>query len=251
MLRKNFDNKWDEVDLENMSQYLSILTENEGKTHTDITRLRQGRVGGVFWVVSAEPWKFKGRKFWFNKKNSIKKAYASCDSNRKDAVMKHLDQVDIIRRLVEKRSDTFELVTSVAEINAAFKRGKISSLIGLESAHALDSSVAILRTFYELGTRYVTLTHNCDVLWATNNLVDVSPNAPNPVGGLTEFGKKMIAEMNRLGMIVDISHTSHKTQLDTLTVAKAPVIFSHSGVFSICGHTRNVRDDVLDKLVPI
>ena len=131
-----------------------------------------------------------------------------------------------------------------------YKNRKIASLLGLESGHAIDSSMSILRIFYNLGIRYMTLTHNCDVPWATNHLVDRLANASD-YGGLTNFGRKIIQEMNRLGMMVDLSHTSHQTMLDALDESKAPVIFSHSSVQAICNQSRNVRDDVLLKLVSI
>jgi membrane dipeptidase len=182
-----------------------------------------------------------------------------------------LEQVDGIKRIIEKYPNTFQQVYNSQgiikflrikfeffkftllkkkEILDAFKNKKVASLIGLESGHAIDSSLAILRVFYNLGVRYMTLTHNCDVPWATNNLVDRFANASS-YGGLTKFGRTVIQEMNRLGMIVDISHVSYQTQLDVLEESKAPVMFSHSSVFALCNHSRNVRDDVLLKLVRI
>ncbi len=130
----------------------------------------------------------------------------------------------------------------------AFKDKKIGSLLGLESGHAIDSSLATLRNFYRLGVRYMTLTHNCIVPWATTHIVDQWANA-SLYSGLNEFGRTVVEEMNRLGMIVDLSHVSHKTMLDALEVTNAPVMFSHSSVFALCNRTRNVRDDVLLKLV--
>jgi membrane dipeptidase len=134
------------------------------------------------------------------------------------------------------------------DIMDAFKNKKIASLLGMESGHAIDSSLAILRVFYELGIRYMTLTHNCNLPWATNHLIDRQANV-SLYGGLTEFGRKVIKEMNRLGMIVDLSHVSYQTMIDALDETKAPVMFSHSSVFAVCNQSRNVRDDVLEKLV--
>jgi membrane dipeptidase len=106
----------------------------------------------------------------------------------------------------------------------------------------------MLRIYYNLGVRYMTLTHNCNTPWADNNLVDSNSSAARH-NGLTEFGKKLILEMNRIGMLVDLSHVSRKTMLDALEISKTPVIFSHSSAYSLCNHTRNVQDDVLKKLV--
>lgn len=134
-------------------------------------------------------------------------------------------------------------------MRGAFAKGKIASLIGLESGHAIDSSLGLLRMFYELGVRYMTLTHNCNLPWAIQNQVDNLTNSSfYQDKGLTDFGRTVVTEMNRLGMLVDISHVSYRTMLDALEVSKAPVIFSHSSVWAICNHTRNVRDDVLQIL---
>lgn len=134
-------------------------------------------------------------------------------------------------------------------MKSAFSKKKIASLIGLESGHAIDSSLGLLRMFYELGVRYMTLTHNCNLPWATQNQVDGWANASLYANkGLTKFGRTVVIEMNRLGMLVDIAHVSLRTMLDVLDTSKAPVIFSHSSVWGICNHTRNVRDDVLRRL---
>ncbi|KAG8437571.1 hypothetical protein GDO86_008325, partial [Hymenochirus boettgeri] len=129
-------------------------------------------------------------------------------------------------------------------IHQAFQSKKIASLIGVEGGHSIDSSLGTLRTFYQLGVRYMTLTHSCNTPWVDNWLVDKGTD-PQKSNGLSEFGKKVIEEMNRLGMIIDLSHVSKKTMSDALQLSKAPVIFSHSSAFSLCNHYRNVPDDIL------
>ncbi len=181
----------------------------------------------------------------------------------------HFEQIDAAIRLFTKYSSYFQIATSTngsffkhnknaqssflivilfQDIRNAFKNKKIASLLGLESGHGIDSSLALLRMFYDLGVRYMTLTHNCNVPWATNSFIDQQPNAAQ-YGGLTQFGRKVIQEMNRLGMMVDLAHTSYQTQLDALNETKAPLIISHSSIYTLCNSTRNVRDDVLLKLV--
>ncbi|CAF0784089.1 unnamed protein product [Brachionus calyciflorus] len=225
MIRENFQNRFGKFDLNDFSKIDPFeIQGTDGVIHTDILRLKKGKLGGQFWA-----------------------SYADCNSTGKDAVRLHLEQIDVIKRYIKKYNQVFQYATSSKEIKDAFKRGKIASLIGVESGHAIDSSLAVLRIFYNLGARYMTLTHNCDVPWATNNRVDRLPNSTD-YGGLTDFGRKVIQEMNRLGMIVDLSHVSYQTMLDALDESKAPVMFSHSSVYSLCNHVRNVRDDVLLKL---
>ncbi|XP_059163138.1 dipeptidase 1-like [Physella acuta] len=192
---------------------------------TDIPRLRKGMVGAQFWAI-----------------------YVSCKSQYKDAVTLSLDQTDVIKKFVSMYPDDFEFVTASEGIMDAFNKGKIGSMMGLEGGHSIDSSLGNLRMFYELGVRYMTLTHTCNTPWAGNSHMDDPENKPEGSDGLTEFGKIVVKEMNRLGMMVDLSHVSHKTMLDALSVTQAPVMFSHSSVYSLCNHSRNVRDDVLDKL---
>nr|XP_022310140.1 dipeptidase 1-like [Crassostrea virginica] len=188
-------------------------------SQTDIPRLRAGKVGGQFWAI-----------------------FISCASVEKDAVRLGLDATDIIHKFVEKYDD-FELATTAQGITEAFNRGKIASLLGLEGGHMIGNSLGALRMYYRLGVRYMTLTHSCDVVWADS--VKADERTPPSTRGLSEFGEKVVLEMNRLGMIVDLSHTSEQTQKDALNVSRAPVIFSHSSVYSLCNHARNVKDEVL------
>ncbi|KAG5677303.1 hypothetical protein PVAND_007072 [Polypedilum vanderplanki] len=190
---------------------------------TDLPRLRQGKLGGQFWV-----------------------AYVSCSRNYKDAVERTIEQIDVIKRLVRKYPNDLMFVTEADQIMKAKEQGKIASLIEIEGGHSIDSRMSSLRLFYELGVRCMTITHNCNLPWADNNLVDGNENSPKR--NLTEWGKKVILEMNRLGMIVDISHVSEGVMVDVLETSKAPVIFSHSSVYKLRNHTRNVKDHVLLKL---
>ncbi|XP_070508341.1 dipeptidase 1-like isoform X2 [Chironomus tepperi] len=196
---------------------------SKADTYTDLPRLRKGKVGGQFWV-----------------------AFVECDSNYCDAVERTIDQIDVIKRLIKKYPKDLEYVTQSDQIMEAFNAGKIASMIEIEGGHSIDSRLSALRLFYELGVRCMTLTHNCNTPWADNNLVDSTPDSKKK--GLTRWGQNVVKEMNRLGMIVDISHVSEGVMVDTLRISSAPVIFSHSSVFSIVGHTRNVKDHVLKML---
>ncbi|KAJ8674586.1 hypothetical protein QAD02_005848 [Eretmocerus hayati] len=184
---------------------------------TDLPRLKAGRVGGQFWV-----------------------AYVDCKSQYRDAVQLTLRQIDVIKRLIKKYPESLEFVQTSSDIERSWEKGFIASLIGVEGGHSLDSSLAVLRLYYELGARYVTLTHTCNTPWA-----DASPVEDKSVYNLTQFGKIVVWEMNRLGMMIDLSHVSHNVMRDVLAVTKAPIIFSHSSVFSLCNNYRNVPDDVL------
>ncbi|XP_076249858.1 dipeptidase 1 [Calliopsis andreniformis] len=185
--------------------------------HTDLPRLRKGKVGGQFWA-----------------------AYVSCEAQYKDALQLTLRQIDVIKRLVNRYPNELQFVREAKDIEAAWSSGKIASMIGVEGGHSIDSSLAVLRLFHELGVRYLTLTHTCNTPWA-----DASPVNDGFVHGLTDFGVKIVHEMNRLGMLVDLSHVSHNVMRRVLEVTKAPVIFSHSSAFSVCRNYRNVPDDVL------
>jgi membrane dipeptidase len=187
--------------------------------HTDIARLRQGRLGGQFWSVYV-PTTLKGA----------------------DAVRAVIEQIDDVHRLVDLYPDTFELARTADDVVRIHRSGKIASMIGIEGGHSIGNSLAVLRQLYALGARYMTITHSDNDDWADSATAD-------PVhGGLTPFGKLVIAEMNRLGMLVDLSHVAPKTMHDALDVAAAPVIFSHSSARAVTDHARNVPDDVLRRI---
>lgn len=191
-------------------------------SQTDLVRLRQGMVGGQFWA-----------------------AYVPCESQHLNAVQLTLEQVDLIKRLIEKYSQHMQFAASSKEILQAHEKGRIASLIGVEGGHSLGSSLAVLRTLYQLGVRYLTLTHRCNTPWAKSSSVDEDEEGG---GGLTAFGKAVVQEMNRLGMLIDLSHTARATMRDALKASKAPLIFSHSSAFAICNNSRNVPDDILKQL---
>lgn len=196
------------------------IAKSQKNLHTDIPRLRQGNVGAQFWsaFVPAE-----------TRKNGT-------------AVKTTLEQIDVIRRMVRAYPDTFEMAYTVDDILRIRKQGKIASLIGIEGGHSIDNSLGVLRMLYALGARYMTLTHSETLDWADSATDEAKHN------GLTEFGEQVVREMNRLGMLVDISHVSAETMKHALKVSRAPVIASHSSAFALAQHPRNVPDDVL-KLV--
>jgi membrane dipeptidase len=183
---------------------------------TDIPRLRAGGIGGQFWSV-----------------------YVPSELPGPEAVKAVFEQIDVVHRLVEKYSDTFELALTAADVERIHKQGKIASLIGMEGGHSIDNSLGVLRMTYALGARYMTLTHTKNNDWA-----DSSGDKPQH-HGLTPFGEKVVLEMNRLGMLVDLSHVSDDTMRAALKMSKAPVIFSHSSARAVCNHPRNVPDDIL------
>ena len=185
--------------------------------HTDIPRLRAGGVGAQFWSAFVEA---------STRKSGI-------------AVRQTLEQIDVIHRMVRAYPETFEMAYTVEDIRRIHKQGKIASLIGLEGGHSIDNSLSVLRMYYALGVRYMTLTHSETLDWA-----DSATDTPKH-GGLTTFGEEVVAEMNRLGMLVDISHVSADTMKHVLRVTRAPVIASHSSAYALAQHPRNVPDDVL------
>ncbi len=187
------------------------------KNHTDIPRLRQGGVGAQFWA-----------------------AYAPVETIRKgDATHVVLEQIDLIREMIDRYPETFELALTADDIERIHGQGKIASLIGVEGGHAIEDSLGVLRMLHALGVRYMTLTHADTLNWA-----DAATDDPRH-GGLSPFGEEVVRRMNELGMLVDISHVSPDTMRDALAVSRAPVIASHSSAYAIAAHPRNVPDDVL------
>ncbi|KAF7994955.1 hypothetical protein HCN44_004427 [Aphidius gifuensis] len=190
-------------------------------SHTDLRRLKEGMVAAQFWS-----------------------AYVPCSSQHLDSVQLALEQIDLIRRLVNKHSQNMILVTTAEGIEQAHKDGRLASLIGVEGGHAVGTSLAVLRMLYELGARYLTLTHTCNTPWADCSTADEPGQVPQ-IGGLSNFGKSIVLEMNRLGMMVDLSHVSVPTMLDAMGISRAPVIFSHSSAHALCNSSRNVPDHAL------
>lgn len=186
---------------------------------TDIARLRAGGVGGQFWSV-----------------------YVPATMQGKEAVRATLEQIDIVHRMVAKYPETFVLARTADDVERAFKAGKIASMIGMEGGHSIDSSLATLRMMHALGAGYMTLAHSSNVPWA-----DSATDTP-ALGGLSPFGEEVVREMNRLGMLVDLSHVSADTMADAIRVSRAPVLFSHSSARAVCDHPRNVPDEILTQL---
>lgn len=185
---------------------------------TDIPRLRRGNVGAQFWSV-----------------------YAPTETMRKGtALQTTIEQIELVRDLIRRYPDTFELALSADDVIRCRESGRIASLIGVEGGHCIEDSLANLRRLYHLGARYMTLTHADSIGWA-----DAATDEPRH-GGLTPFGEEVIHEMNRLGMLVDLSHVSPDAMRHALRVSSAPVIFSHSSARAIADHPRNVPDDVLE-----
>ncbi len=184
--------------------------------HTDIPRLRAGLLGGQFWSV-----------------------YVSATLPGSEAVQVTMEQIDVVHRLCATYPDTFELALTADDVERIHREGRIASLIGMEGGHSINNSLAVLRMMYRLGARYMTLTHTSNTDWA-----DAAGDVPKH-HGLTPFGEEVVREMNRIGMLVDLSHVTDETMRSALRVSTAPVIFSHSSARAICDHLRNVPDDVL------
>jgi membrane dipeptidase len=195
------------------------IGQRQSKTHTDLVRLAEGGVAAQFWSVFV-PAEWAGER----------------------AVTATLEQIDVVHRMVARYPDRMALATTEPQVRQAWRDGKLASLMGAEGGHSIDCSLAVLRTLYALGVRYLTLTHNNNVPWA-----DSATDEP-VLGGLNDFGRSVVAELNRLGMLVDLSHVSPDTMRDALAVSRSPVVFSHSSARSVCDSPRNVPDDVLARL---
>lgn len=192
---------------------------NATSGHTDIARLRSGMVGAQFWSV-----------------------YIPMEAVEEGAARYQLEQIDIARQVIRRYPDVFEQAYSMSDVERIFGSRKIASVLGMEGGHAIENSLGALRAYYDLGARYMTLTHSGNNDWADSGTDDPEHD------GLTAFGEEVVREMNRLGMMVDLSHTSPETMNDALDVAEAPVIFSHSSAQAVTAHPRNVPDQVLRRL---
>ena len=188
-------------------------------THTDLPRLRAGGVGAQFWSV-----------------------FVPATLTGDAAVTATLEQVDGGHTMIRRYADQLTLATTVEDVEAAWQSGRIASLMGAEGGHQINESLGTLRMLHRLGVRYLTLTHNDNVPWA-----DSATDEP-VLGGLSDFGRDVVAEMNRIGMLVDLSHVSADVMRQALDVSSVPVVFSHSSARAVCDHPRNVPDDVLARL---
>ena len=196
------------------------ISQPQPSLHTDIPRLREGNVGAQFWSV-----------------------WVPVDLGYKgEALSTTLEQIELVKRMIDRYPDTFELALSTDDIERISKEGKIASLIGVEGGHCIEESLNVLERLYQLGARYMTLTHTDSLSWADAG-TDEARSA-----GLAPFGEDVVRRMNELGMMVDLSHVSPETMHDTLDISQAPVIFSHSSARAVAEHPRNVPDDVLERL---
>ncbi|MEU8774573.1 dipeptidase [Streptomyces sp. NPDC048606] len=196
-----------------------IAADQSDHLHTDIPRLRAGGVGAQFWSV-----------------------YVRSDYAGDQAVSATLEQIDVVARLIDRYPGDLVRALTADDMEAARADGRIASLMGAEGGHSINNSLATLRALHRLGVRYMTLTHNDTIDWA-----DSATDEPRH-GGLSDFGREVVREMNRVGMLVDLSHVADTTMRDAIAVSAAPVIFSHSSARAICDHPRNVPDDVLELL---
>ena len=187
--------------------------------HTDLARLKKGMLGGQFWSV-----------------------YIPGEIRDSGFARVQLEQIDIARKVIAKYPDRLQWAGTADEMRAAFRHGRVGSMLGMEGGHAIENSLGALRAYYDLGARYMTLTHNVTLDWADAAL-DTAKH-----GGLTPFGREVVREMNRMGMLLDLSHVSPGTMSDALNITEAPVIFSHSAARALVDHRRNVPDSILVRL---
>lgn len=196
------------------------ISQPQSSLHTDIPRLRKGGLGAQFWSV------------WV----------PTYTSEEGTALATTLEQIQIVKAMIARYPDTFELALTPADVKRIHAEGKIASMIGVEGGHCIEDSLGALRRLFDLGARYMTLTHSDSLAWADSSTDE------QRVGGLNEFGKEVVREMNRMGMLVDLSHVSEKTMSDALDVTEAPVMFSHSSARRIADHPRNVPDAILKRM---
>src|SRR3982751_6694912 len=209
-------------------EWYDLRTHRAGMT--DLARLKAGHVGGQFWSIYI-PGERADATYKANGAVSSQPGYARVQ----------LEQIDIARRAIAKYPE-LEWATTADSVRAAIKRGHLGSMLGLEGGHAIENSLNLLRAYYAMGARYMTLTHNVTLDWADAALDSAKH------GGLTPFGREVVHEMNRLGMLVDLSHVSPGTMSDALDATEAPVIFSHSAARALVDHRRNVPDSILARL---
>lgn len=206
-MRKIGESSFDQLD----------ISKSQPTLHTDIARLRKGGVKAQFWSVYVP---------------------ASTDSAG-TALLQTVQQIDLVKAMVSRYPETFELASTVADVKRIVESGKIASMMGIEGGYSIESNLDNIQRLYDMGCRYMTLTHSKSLQWADSATDD-------PIcGGLSDFGRRVIAEMNRVGMLVDLSHVSPVCMKQSLEATKAPVIFSHSSALSINDHPRNVPDDIL------
>lgn len=209
-IREKFQSSFDKVD----------ITRSQPTLHTDLPKIKKGNLGVQFWS-----------------------AYVPADAAKDNTAVKMtLEQIDLIHEMVRRYPKHFEMAYSPKDIVRIRKEGKVASLIGIEGGHSIDNSLSVLRTFHRMGARYMTLTHSDTLDWAD------SATDEEKHGGLTAFGEQVVLEMNRLGMLVDISHVSAETMKDAIRVSRAPVIASHSSAYAVAPHPRNVPDGVLKNI---
>ncbi len=196
------------------------LEADRPELQTDLPRLRKGMVGGQFWSV-----------------------FVPSTLTGEAAIVATLEQIDVAQRLIARYPEHLQAARTADDVRSAFAGGRVASMLGAEGGHSIGDSLAALRIFARLGVGYMTLTHNDNNAWA-----DSATDAPG-VGGLNDFGREVVREMNRIGMLVDLSHTAHSTQMDAFAATSAPVIYSHSSCRAVCDHPRNANDEALAALV--